>query len=73
MSLLRKSARVKVGSDIGAFSKVYKARHKLSKAARCVKKLSKKDLTDDDRAKLIEEVSILRKLVGHYNSRIILT
>lgn len=35
----------------------------MSKAARCVKKLSKKDLTDEDRAKLIEEVSILRKLV----------
>jgi calcium-dependent protein kinase len=30
-----------VGS--GAFSKVYKARQKMSKALRCVKKLSKKD------------------------------
>jgi hypothetical protein len=52
---------------------VYKARHKLSKAARCVKKLSKKDLSDEDRAKLIEEVTILRKLVNQGNSRIIQT
>lgn len=50
---------------------MYKARHKLSKAARCVKKLSKKDLTDEDRAKLIEEVSILRKLVLAVDPRII--
>lgn len=47
----------------GAFSKVYKAKHKLSKATRCVKKLSKKDLSDEEKEKLIEEVSILRKLV----------
>ena len=46
----------------GAFSKVYKARHKLSKALRCVKKLSKKDLTDDEKAKLVEEVAILKTL-----------
>merc|ERR1711935_309144 len=46
----------------GAFSKVYKARHKLSKALRCVKKLSKKDLTEEEKEKLIEEVSILKTL-----------
>ena len=46
----------------GAFSKVYKARHKLSKALRCVKKLSKKDLSDEEKTKLVEEVSVLRSL-----------
>jgi len=46
----------------GAFSKVYKARHKLSKTLRCVKKLSKKDLTEDEKMKLVEEVSILKTL-----------
>lgn len=49
-----------VGS--GAFSKVYKARQKMSKALRCVKKLSKKDLTDEEKVKLVEEVSILKNL-----------
>ena len=44
----------------GAFSKVYKARHKTTKVVRCVKKLSKKDLTEDEKLKLVEEVSILR-------------
>lgn len=56
-----------IGSGIiyssGAFSKVYKARHKLSKTPRCVKKLTKKDLTEEERKKLIEEVSILKNLV----------
>ena len=46
----------------GAFSKVYKARQKLSKALRCVKKLSKKDLTDEEKLKLVEEVAILKSL-----------
>ena len=46
----------------GAFSKVYKARHKLSKALRCVKKLSKKELSDEEKIKLVEEVSILKTL-----------
>ena len=46
----------------GAFSKVYKARHKTTKVVRCVKKLSKKDLTEDEKLKLVEEVSILRNL-----------
>ena len=46
----------------GAFSKVYKARHKTTKAVRCVKKLSKKDLTEDEKAKLLEEVVILKNL-----------
>ena len=46
----------------GAFSKVYKARHKTTKALRCVKKLSKKDLTEDEKAKLLEEVVILKNL-----------
>lgn len=43
---------------------MYKARHILSKTARCVKKLSKKEFSEEDRTKLIEEVSILRKLVA---------
>lgn len=46
----------------GAFSKVYKARHKTTKVIRCVKKLSKKDLTEDEKLKLVEEVSIQRNL-----------
>jgi len=46
----------------GAFSKVYKARHKLSKALRCVKKLSKKDLSEEEKTKLVEEVAVLRSL-----------
>lgn len=46
----------------GAFSKVYKARHKVSKSIRCVKKLSKKDLSDEDKEKLVEEVTILKNL-----------
>lgn len=46
----------------GAFSKVYKARHKLSKTLRCVKKISKKDLSEDEKLKLVEEVSILKTL-----------
>merc|ERR1711935_1188753 len=46
----------------GAFSKVYKARQKLSKALRCVKKLSKKDLTEEEKNKLVEEVAILKSL-----------
>ena len=65
MSSSRKSEPVRISSNrfLGAFSKVYKARHKLSKALRCVKKLSKKDLTDEDKAKLVEEVLILKNLV----------
>jgi len=46
----------------GAFSKVYKARHKLSKTIRCVKKLSKKDLSEEEKTKLVEEVAILKTL-----------
>ena len=46
----------------GAFSKVYKARHKTTKVLRCVKKLSKKDLTEEEKLKLVEEVSIQRNL-----------
>lgn len=41
---------------------MYKARHKQTKALRCVKKLRKKDLSEDEKAKLIEEVSILKEL-----------
>lgn len=51
-------------TKIGAFSKVYKTRHKVSKAIRCVKKLSKKDLTEEDKEKLVEEVTILKNLVS---------
>lgn len=47
---------------IGAFGKVYKAQHKLSSAVRCVKKISKQDLSEDEAQKLQEEVAVLRKL-----------
>lgn len=43
---------------IGAFGKVYKAQHKLTGAIRCVKKLSKQDLTEDEAQKLVEEVAV---------------
>jgi len=46
----------------GAFGKVYKAQHKLSQAIRCVKKLSKADLTEEETLKLVEEVAVLRRL-----------
>lgn len=36
--------------------------HKQTGTKRCVKKLSKRDLSDEDKAKLIEEVSILKEL-----------
>lgn len=42
----------------GAFGKVYKAQHKLSGTIRCVKKLSKQDLTAEESQKLIEEVAV---------------
>jgi calcium-dependent protein kinase len=34
----------------------------MSKAIRCVKKLSKKDLTDEEKDKLVEEVNTLKGL-----------
>jgi len=46
----------------GAFGKVYKAKHKGTGTIRCVKKLSKEDLTEDEKRKLIDEVKILRSL-----------
>lgn len=46
----------------GAYSKVYKARHKATKATRCVKKLSKKELSEEEKDKLVQEVAILKNL-----------
>ena len=46
----------------GTYSKAFKAKHKLTKAIRCVKKIPKKDLADEDQKKLIQEVTILKTL-----------
>ena len=42
---------------------MYKARHKISKTPRCIKKLSKKDLGEEEKKQLVKEVAILRELV----------
>jgi calcium-dependent protein kinase len=47
---------------LGAFSKVYKAVHKISKTMRCVKVISKKGIDAAELKTLTEEVKILRTL-----------
>ena len=46
----------------GAFSQTFKARHKITKQVRCIKKLKKKDFKKEEQEKLIEEVLILKDL-----------
>ena len=46
----------------GAFSQTFKARHKITKQIRCIKKLKKKDFKKEEQEKLIEEVLILKDL-----------
>lgn len=55
----------------GAFSQTFKAKHKITKQIRCIKKLKKKDFKKEEQEKLIEEVLILKDL-DHPNIGIIL-
>ena len=47
---------------IGAFSETFKAKHKITKQFRCIKKIKKKKLKKEEQEKLIEEVMILKDL-----------
>ena len=46
----------------GAFSDTFKARHKITKQDRCIKKIKKTKFKKKEQEKLIEEVLILKDL-----------
>ena len=48
----------------GGFGQVYRAIHKLSGMERAIKFISKKNLTSEEKKKLINEVNILKSIVN---------
>jgi hypothetical protein len=49
---------------LGAYGEVRKCMHKQTKALRAVKIINKKCLEEDEKLKMLNEISILKKMVN---------